>query len=73
MQNHYDVMAAFDAKIMNGETAQRVHYAAREAFRKANMKGAQITTAERLKAFIAPWAWACICEAMGGEEAALAA
>jgi hypothetical protein len=72
MQDHYDVMKAFDGKITTGDTA-RLHYPLREAFRKANMKGQQITTAERLKAFLAPWAWAVICDAMGGEEAALAA
>lgn len=70
MNNHYDMMAQLDAVQMNGANAH-LHYAIREAFRKANMKGQQITTVERLQAFLAPWAFAPLMAAI--EAPALAA
>lgn len=64
--SHYDLMAALDNAQKAGSLAHEVHYALRQAFRKANMKGAQITTLPALKAALPAWAFAKV-------EAALAA
>lgn len=56
--SHYDLMAALDAAQKAGALATETHYAIRQAFRKANMKGAQITTVEALKSYLPGWAFA---------------
>ena len=70
MQNHYDFIAHMNALVTSGDNKTPLYYALREAFRKANMKGSQITSLDRLKVFIAPWAYAQVAAAMGENQAA---
>lgn len=64
--SHYDLMAALKKAQQSGALAHEIQYPLQQAFRKANMKGAQITTLPALKAALPAWAFAKV-------EAALAA
>lgn len=60
--SHYQMMAALDAAQMKGAWAAPIHAQVRQAFRKANMKGAQITTLDALKAYLPAYAFAKVVE-----------
>ena len=67
--SHYDMMAALDAAQMAGAWAHETHAAIRQAFRKANMKGAQITSMAALKAALPAWAFAQVEAGMAAQAA----
>lgn len=69
VQSHYEVLATLLASQQAGALATRFHYVLNAAFRKANMKGAQIRSMADLKAHTSPADFAQIEAAVAAEMA----
>ncbi|UTC28454.1 hypothetical protein GURKE_04520 [Brevundimonas phage vB_BpoS-Gurke] len=67
--SHYEVLQSLLTAQQAGALATRFHYVLNAAFRKANMKGAQIRTMDDLKANTSPADFAAIERAVQAEMA----